>query len=140
MIFTTTGTYLDRILANTVDEIRQRMESSSLDSLTKLASECPAAASLAAALTATDEVSVIAEFKRASPSKGRIAGDVTPADIVPEYLAGGCAAISVLTDQEFFQGSLGGSTRYKCTRRSRVGPKASPAKGLHHLRLSDHRS
>ncbi len=51
-------------------------------------------------------MSVIAEFKRASPSKGLIAGNVDPGDIVPDYIHGGCAAISVLTDEKFFQGTL----------------------------------
>lgn len=63
--------------------------------------------SLASALTAAGEVSVIAEFKRASPSKGLIAGNAGPQEVVPDYIHGGCAAISVLTDETFFKGTLG---------------------------------
>ena len=106
MVFSATGTYLDRILANTAEEVRERMRSTPPDALLPLAAERSEVASLAKAVTATENVSVIAEFKRASPSKGRIAGDVAPNQVIPEYLAGGCAALSVLTDEKFFRGSL----------------------------------
>lgn len=53
-----------------------------------------------------DSLSVIAEFKRKSPSRGKMADGLDPALIASEYQAAGAAALSVLTDRDFFDGDL----------------------------------
>ena len=57
-------------------------------------------------LVSSADIAVIAEVKKASPSKGVICPDFDPAAIAASYQEGGAEAVSVLTDEKFFQGSL----------------------------------
>lgn len=100
-----TGTYLDRILANTAEELAERRSTVPLRELELQARAVPPALDMAQALR-TGRVEVIAEVKRTSPSKGEIAPGIGAAAVARDYLAGGAAAISVLTDEKFFRGSL----------------------------------
>ena len=67
----------------------------------------------ARALGDAGRVNVIAEFKRASPSKGDIRADISAAEMVKIYEEGGAAAVSVLTEEDYFQGSLRDLTEAK---------------------------
>lgn len=100
-----TGTILDRILARTAADVAVRKSLASVEELERRAVERPAPLGLRAALSGR-EVSVIAEIKRASPSRGTFPVAVDPPVVAGEYLDGGAAALSVLTDEPFFQGSL----------------------------------
>jgi indole-3-glycerol phosphate synthase len=100
-----TGTYLDRILGRTVETVASSKRLISAAEMAALAATAPAAAPVLPALN-TDEVAIISEFKRASPSKGRFPVEIEPEDVATDYIRGGAAAISCLTDEPFFQGSL----------------------------------
>lgn len=99
---------LARILARKADEVAERRRQRSLAELQARAADAPPARGFAAALYArvtAGQPAVIAECKRASPSKGLLRPDYDPAKIAASYAAGGAAALSVLTDIDFFQGA-----------------------------------
>lgn len=105
MTHTTTGTILDRILAQTTVDVAVRKGRRPQAEIEAAAANRPVSASLYERL-AEPGMSVIAEIKRASPSRGVFPVDVDPAMVAGEYIAGGASGISVLTDKPFFQGSL----------------------------------
>jgi indole-3-glycerol phosphate synthase len=96
---------LERILAQTTEDLTARKRRVPIGALEARAESQLAPISLAQRLAGPD-VAVIAEFKRASPSRGRLATEVDPEVVAAQYMEGGAAAISVLTDGPFFQGSL----------------------------------
>ena len=100
-----TGTVLDRILVRTAADLAERRASRPLDQIERRARATPVTASLREGL-ARPGISIIAEFKRASPSKGRFPVEMEPARVAAEFAAGGAVGMSVLTDEPFFQGSL----------------------------------
>lgn len=97
--------FLDDIVVSTerrIDEAKQRVTDEALEQ--RIASQ-PAPRDFAAALQA-DDVSVIAEIKRATPAKGVLARDLDAGRTAAAYAEGGAAAISVLTEPDRFLGSL----------------------------------
>ena len=99
-------TILDRIVDVTRDELRMRKRQVSLDTLRDLGRRNRPTRSLAKALRADYGVSVIAEIKRASPSQGPLRAEVDVSSLAASYQASGAAAISVLTEEQHFKGSL----------------------------------
>ncbi|MCI2262243.1 MULTISPECIES: indole-3-glycerol phosphate synthase TrpC [Xanthomonas] len=98
---------LRTILARKADEIAARRARVPLAELVARAEAMPPTRGFARALQAAianGDPAVIAEVKKASPSKGVIRPDFHPADIAVSYEFGGAACLSVLTDEDFFQG------------------------------------
>jgi indole-3-glycerol phosphate synthase len=99
------GMILDEIIAHKREEVALQKQAKSLDAWKAKAGSAPRPHDFLAALRAPG-VSLIAEVKKASPSKGLLCPDFDPVKLARAYAANGAAAISVLTDARFFQGSL----------------------------------
>jgi indole-3-glycerol phosphate synthase / phosphoribosylanthranilate isomerase len=100
--------FLERIVAVTRRDLEERKARVPLDELRARAAAAPPPRDFAAALRAEQGSSahLIAEVKRASPSKGLLAERFDPVALARAYERGGAAAISVLTEPHFFQGTL----------------------------------
>jgi indole-3-glycerol phosphate synthase len=96
---------LDEILEGVRADLAARQRAVPLDRVKEAAGEAPAPRNCIAALKGGD-VAVIAEVKRASPSKGALAAIADPAALAMDYEAGGARVISVLTEPRRFGGSL----------------------------------
>ena len=99
-------TILDKIVATKHQEIQRAKAAVSIAELEKRLAAAPPARDFFAALAAGPPCRLIAEVKKASPSKGVIREDFEPANIARIYQRHGARCISVLTDVEYFQGSL----------------------------------
>lgn len=114
------GQVLEKIMDWKRQEVPKQMALMSLSEVKAFSLLAPDPLDFAAALTAESGASLIAEVKRASPSKGLIAKEWDPELIADTYAQNGAAAISCLTDLRFFQGKLEYLTSIK--ERLRTGP------------------
>ena len=99
---------LNRILATKKDEVAAARSRMSLDEMKVQAREAAPPRDFIGAIErrlAAGESAVIAEIKKASPSKGVIRADFDPAAIAASYARGGATCLSVLTDRDYFQGT-----------------------------------
>ncbi|MGO1500189.1 MAG: indole-3-glycerol phosphate synthase TrpC [Marinobacter sp.] len=102
-----TPTILRKIVARKWQEIESRKRAKSLEDLKAQSGDQPETRGFTSALRQRIEAgtpAVIAEIKKASPSKGILRDPFNPAEIAESYEAGGAACLSVLTDHDFFQG------------------------------------
>jgi len=99
------GRVLDEILAGVREDVAAREAETPLARLKELVAAAPPPLDAYAALRRPG-VGVIAEVKRASPSRGQLAEIPDPAHLAREYAAGGARCVSVLTEQRWFGGSL----------------------------------
>ena len=103
-----TPTILKTIIERKWQEVRERQQGCSLAEMRARALDQPPARGFVTAIEAkldAGEAAVIAEIKKASPSKGVIRPDFIPSEIATSYEKGGAACLSVLTDVDFFQGA-----------------------------------
>jgi indole-3-glycerol phosphate synthase len=107
-------TILDRIVDyKRTEELPRRMRAQPLEAMQARAAAAPPPRDFIATLRSRSDVALIAEVKRASPSKGVLRTDFDPVHLAATYAANGAAAVSVLTDEPFFQGNLAYLTRIR---------------------------
>ncbi|HZK06178.1 MAG TPA: indole-3-glycerol phosphate synthase TrpC [Actinomycetaceae bacterium] len=97
---------LDDIISGVREDLAVREARTSLEELKERAARMPSSRDALAVLRDGQTVSIIAEVKRASPSRGPLASIPAPARLAQEYETGGASAISVLTERRRFHGSL----------------------------------
>lgn len=99
-------TILDKIIEKKKIEVAEAKQRVSLEELERYPLFDRTCYSLKKSVLDPERTGIIAEYKRASPSKGLINGTSTVQEVVRSYQDAGASAISVLTDSDFFQGSL----------------------------------
>lgn len=99
-------TILDTIVAQRTIDVRAAKEAMPFVELQRMVREAPPAIDFATRLRAAGPMALIAEIKRASPSKGDIAPEMNAPRQAMKYARGGAAAISVLTEPKWFRGTL----------------------------------
>ncbi|MFV0434527.1 MAG: indole-3-glycerol phosphate synthase TrpC [Leucobacter sp.] len=97
---------LEQLLAGSLEDARARRELRPYVQVEAEALERPAALDALEALAPADHMKVIAEVKRASPSRGDLADIPEPQALAAQYEAGGASVVSVLTEERRFKGSL----------------------------------
>jgi indole-3-glycerol phosphate synthase len=98
--------FLQEILQFKKQEVEARRKSVPVEKLSEMLAEAAPPLSLKNALRSAEEIGIVAEIKKASPSAGIIREDFVPLKIASGYMNAGADAISVLTDENFFSGSL----------------------------------
>jgi indole-3-glycerol phosphate synthase len=101
----TSGTFLEKILPQTRKDLEDRKQRVPFSGLESWLEKAPVVQDFMAALSGSD-VKLISEIKKASPSKGQFVDNLDVAALARLYAKNGAAAISVLTDTPFFQGTL----------------------------------
>jgi indole-3-glycerol phosphate synthase len=96
---------LDKIIAQKREEVEQRKKVATMTYLQELIARQKPALDLALALKG-DHIRLIAEVKQASPSRGMLSPNFNPIELAQTYAEGGVAAISVLTEANYFMGSI----------------------------------
>jgi len=103
------NSYLDKILSTKVLEVDQQKSLLNLDDIKLRIDDASPSKGFINAIQERNKkglVSVIAEIKKASPSKGIIREDFSPTEIAKQYETNGATCLSILTDEKYFQGSL----------------------------------
>src|ERR1041384_565172 len=109
MTTTTAQNFLNRIIETKRKRLAQAQAARALAELHQAATDVRRAAAphaLRAALANADRLNIIAEIKRASPSKGELRAKLDAAEVARAYQSGGARPISVLTEEDYFRGSL----------------------------------
>ncbi|MFW5442850.1 MAG: indole-3-glycerol phosphate synthase TrpC, partial [Methylococcaceae bacterium] len=105
---TDTPDILKKILTRKAEEVANRKQCTPIESLKEIAAGTENPRGFTAALLSkaqTKKPAIIAEIKKASPSKGVIRENFKPLEIAQDYAMNGATCLSVLTDKDFFQGS-----------------------------------